>query len=480
MEKTDRWGHKPVVFAVLQGCTEVVQLLLRAGCSFDLGTYYRLYTYDEKEDILTFAVRLLQIPTQRLPVSVANNDYFEIVKVIIEELVLRRRSLMSAMIDASLVYHSGVSDCDQILDSGTAQAEISLQNANKLVPRLRSTLSSIHTVYHCPLLTVKIANELWNVGFREIDVPDDHGKTPLMMQCVAYPTAYHSSLDEFMDIAFWLYQEGAFLCRSHRAMPQQDSNNAGNTVPRPEQQATHFIVAALKWYVVQEAVQFWFCFKQFEKLSTLPYTLLMDESSLDCQHFLQKVMLDKSPDGCLCACSSHGCLPVVYFLKDAPLEPFTEYYRRNEVREKFIRDWKFRSLFDNVPSKHFPVALKRDIVRLMTFGDLGLRHTCCRYDLEYRDFWIMDREEADEIRDEDCEGIQLLESLIVEFEEKLGDGDIKLFLVGYWSAKMKEVLAARDNEPVDEAGMREAGVVIRELDGNFNSQRSGIHSNILK
>ncbi|KAI4167184.1 MAG: hypothetical protein LQ343_007417 [Gyalolechia ehrenbergii] len=131
---------------------------------------------------------------------------------------------------------------------------------------------------------------------------------------------------------------------------------------------------------------------------------------------------------------------------------------------KFISKWLLRWLFENVPSKNFPVAVSWEVVRLITFEKLGLRHTCCQFDDE--DFYTVGSEEADEIRDEDRDGIQLLESLLPEFEEKLGDEDIKSFIDGYWTTRMEEVLAARDEESVDRVAMREAGVVFWDVDGS--------------
>ncbi|KAL8884078.1 MAG: hypothetical protein Q9215_007794 [Flavoplaca cf. flavocitrina] len=126
--------------------------------------------------------------------------------------------------------------------------------------------------------------------------------------------------------------------------------------------------------------------------------------------------------------------------------------------------WRIRWFWKNVPPKDFPVPVSREIIRLGTFERLGLRHTCC----DYVDgvFETVEPAEADEIRDEDRDGIQLLESLLPEFEEKLGDEDIKSFIDGYWSTRMEEVLAARDEESVDRAGLREAGVVLCDDDGS--------------
>ncbi|KAL9627274.1 MAG: hypothetical protein Q9204_006684 [Flavoplaca sp. TL-2023a] len=132
---------------------------------------------------------------------------------------------------------------------------------------------------------------------------------------------------------------------------------------------------------------------------------------------------------------------------------------------------RLRWFLKNVPPKDFPIPISREIIRLGTFERLGLRHTCCYYVDGV--FETVEPAEADEIRDEDRDGIQLLESLLPEFEEKLGDEDIKSFIDGYWSTRMEEVLAARDEESVDWTGMREAGVILCDDDGSDDDGSNG-------
>ncbi|KAL8713650.1 MAG: hypothetical protein Q9225_006716 [Loekoesia sp. 1 TL-2023] len=446
------------------GCTEAVQLLLRAGCSFGLEKSHDI------RNVFAYAVRLLHVLPWMPPTSRSHSDHFEIVKIIIEELVLRRRILMSEMINAPMAHQSKIPlpEGDQILDSGTIKAETFLQNVNRMALQLRSILPGVYTVYHCPFLTVNVANELWSAGFWEIDMPDGHNKTPLMVLRPEYLIIKLNDVRNTIEVAFWLYQKGASLHRPHHATLQSDSHDAGTAVPRSQRRAIHFIAEALFSSVVPEIRNsLWGCADIDEEAgttlkNTLPPRLkpLIDELSLDCRQFLQKIMLDISPDDCLCACSGRGCLPAVNFLKYKDMRETSIILERYKLSETLISELCLHWLFNNVPSEKFPVAVNREIVRLMTFEALGLRHTCCTYDEIRQDFKTVDPDEADEIRDEDHEGIQLLESLLPEFEERLGDGDIRSFLDGYWATRMEEILAAWDNKPVDEAGMREAGVLI--------------------
>ncbi|KAL8911372.1 MAG: hypothetical protein Q9172_007683 [Xanthocarpia lactea] len=315
----------------------------------------------------------------------------------------------------------------------------------------------MHTVYHRPHLTVKIANVLWEAGFREVDLLDDDDRTPLMMLGYPDPLNQDYNIREVTEFAFWLYHKGALLYRPCRVALQPDSEHVGDTASRSERRAVHFLAAAFKRpfdYPIIERVQ--------------NEDTDIDDLSLESRQICQKVLQDDSSDNCLCACSRHGCIPATYFLKCISSIPF----RSNEFEHAAWR--RIRWLFKNVPSKNFPVPVSREIIRLKTFEKLGLRHTCCCYESGKYPYHMcgvfktIEPAEADEIRDEDRDGIQLLESLLPEFEEKLGDEDIKSFIDGYWTTRMKEVLAARDEEPLDWAGMKAAGVILCDDDGSDN------------
>ena len=457
----DLCGLKAIEMAILHGCTEAVQQLLRAGCSFDIhGGFY------SEDNVLAFVIRLCRFSAGGVcPSPTLLKNYLEIVKIVIEELVSRGHAPISEEINTVL-------DRPQSVEPRSVGAEHSLQISTKLVAPLKDFLQGIHTVYHCPFLTVEIASELWKAGFREIDTPDNHHKTPLMMIKCEYSVL---KINDTIEYAFWLYQKGAWLFRPHRATLHSENSSAGNNKPPSEPLAIHFVVAALETSVVRAAEHYLAYdaekIKEYHNLLggySLPARLepLIDDLSLDCQHFLHEIMLGASPDGCLCACSKDGCLPVVDFLKRE--EEYHRYFMYRfyneevEVLDRYLSGWKLLWLFNNVPSRQLPNFVFHAIVRLMTFERLGLGHTCCNY--VWDGFRTVDAEEAEEIRDEDREGIQFLESLLPKFEGSLGDQDIRAWFQEYWEPKMEEILAARDSVPLDEAGLKEAGVILCEDD----------------
>lgn len=447
VEKTAQYGQKPVELAMLYGCAESMQLLLKAGCSFELNG-----DPEEINNIFTFAATLCRTPVSELPASTPCHNYLEIMRIVIKELASRQGEVISSMMDVPIPTRSKVSMSDngQHFRSGTAQAGASDSSLREEAPQSQNILRHMRTVYHWPLLTVKVANELWNAGFRDIDVPDEYYMTPLMMigGGDSFPPM---DINEVIEIAFWLHQKGASL---HRPW------NARITAARSERRAIHFVAVAVKR-----------CFmpQYFEGVTTAgeqsyPAAMehLIDNLSPDCRQFLQKVLLDNSLDDCLCACSGHGCMPMTYLLKH------TICFWPNENEAELASAWICRWFFENIPTEHLPTVTNQEILRLITFEKLGLGHTCCWLYLLF-DIDTLEPEEVAEIRDEDHEGIELLESLLSEFEERRGDQDIKSFIDGYWSTRMEEVLAARDKESVDRTGMREIGVVFDDDDGSSDA-----------
>ncbi|KAL9037929.1 MAG: hypothetical protein Q9180_003441, partial [Flavoplaca navasiana] len=389
-------------------------------------------------NIFAFAVELLAASVSRFATLKLQGNYFGVVEIIIKNVALRQ----------DLISENG-----QILTSGNTQSETSHRSLTGEAPVLRSTFPGMHVVYHCPRLTVKVANVLWEAGFRAIDLLDDHDRTPLMMLGYRDPLNQDYNMRDVTEYAFWLYQKGASLYRPCRVMHQPDSEDVGDTVSRSEHRVVHFLAAVFKRSFEYPYI------KRLQKAETD-----IDDLSLESRQISQKVLQDDSSDNCLCACSRHGCIPATCFLKCTRSIPVP--------RERKRAAWRrFRWILKNVPLKDFPVPISREIIRLGTFERLGLRHTCCNN--EFGIFETVEPAEADEIRDEDRDGIQLLESLLPEFEEKLGDEDIKSFIEGYWSTRMEEVLAARDEESVDRVGMREAGVILCDDDGSDDDGSNG-------
>jgi hypothetical protein len=68
------------------------------------------------------------------------------------------------------------------------------------------------TVYHVHNLDAKIAADLFNAGFRDVDSVDDSGRTPLMRLGCQHP--YDMPLAEILRLGIWLTSKGADIRRN--------------------------------------------------------------------------------------------------------------------------------------------------------------------------------------------------------------------------------------------------------------------------
>ena len=130
------------------------------------------------------------------------------------------------------------------------------------------------------------------------------------------------------------------------------------------------------------------------------------------------------------------------------------------VPAKDFFDWSLHAtefLIDVIgPQNGYWEWLTGEIVRFHTFRKLELRHTCCEWDRG--GVTEPEQEEIEEIRDEDHDRIQLLESVLHEFKENLGDHTLITFFKGYWAERMQEVLEQRGE--LDKTKLRGIGVIL--------------------
>ena len=94
------FGYKPVQLAITHGCTESVELLLKAGCSFEINPAYFPFL---PGNIFAFAIAFLAISVGCFGTLKLQGNCFEIVKIIINNLALRRGNVIPSMIDAQVL-----------------------------------------------------------------------------------------------------------------------------------------------------------------------------------------------------------------------------------------------------------------------------------------------------------------------------------------------------------------------------------------
>ena len=436
------------------GNSETVSLLMNADCSLDLfdtdlfdTDLFDLDLFDgwPRSNVLEQVIRLCSGYSRVW--NVPQEARMDVLDTVISLLAERRRNLQSrlAALSAAVTINPKVFQDDRILDEYAQYAERIEEDAmrgDEHMPRHASSLLPDYwTVYHSRFLTVEIAEKLWQNGFRDIDVPDAEGITPLMN------IRYHDVGDE-IEFDSWLIQKGANLHRLQRRPQDYDADPTISDVLPPVIRALHFVACHIGYLAGSLA------YVTPSRRKKQPLEMILHRLGKEARSLAASVFLDDLSDSCICACSSQGCLASTMmlrsFVKELHLvEPPVSWYLLS-----------IECLIEIVgPNDQYPDWLVKEIIRFMTFKELELRHTCCErlYGWEFR---RRDPEEQAEIRDEDHEKIELLESLLQEFEERRGTQDVLSFFEGYWAMRMDQV--HREGGHVDKEALREIGVILRE------------------
>jgi hypothetical protein len=308
-----------------------------------------------------------------------------------------------------------------VLDSSARDVQDALVVVGVEIPPSLSVCRRNSTVYSAHRLSIKTAEKLFQAGFHDIDTVGVDGLTPLMV---------HGTCCTDTKLVSWLLSKGADL-------DQQPDVKVNRILHRNT--ASHYVCCDLG-------------FKWHYKGDVFPSA-----------HW-EAAIFSCKPDLCHCACSSQGCLPITMFFKPAM---------------KFERSKKFDvKLLDELCNTDYitrPVAM--EILRILTFDTLELRHTCCAMQ---NTLGIVKRYEDDaeisEIHDEERGTITKLEELMDEFFAKYEELGMPLvsFVEEYWQRRMDEVLGALENETLQDdeiAKIRELGVVLKleETDARYGA-----------
>ena len=444
LDPSDQAGDTPLYYALTLGCPQTVSLLMKAGCSLVL-----------RGNVLDLAIRYLHYQ-----IGDASQDVrVKVLDTTIALLAERRRDLQSRLtgLPVAVSISTNVLREDRILDEYAEYAECTERAAQQMndnfPPRASSLLEEPNfgkwcTVYHVSGLVVEVAEKLWENGFRDIDVPDNDGLTPLA-------SYRNNDGSEEIELCSWLIQKGAKL---HRPQHRVDDNSPDSVINPTELLRTTRILHYVAFNIGHK----------FETLIEISDIRASEEQpqnwfrlSTNARLLLATIFSDGSSDDCKCACSSRGCLASTFMLKGR-----FQYSASWLLREQCPRDWfalysEYLMKFVGLESSCWD-WLAKEIIRVCTFQELELRHTCCAFSVPLRRQIVKFEEEVRaEIQDEDKEKIELLENLLVEFEEHRGTEDLISFFRGYWAVRMDEVLEELKSG-VDEEGIQGIGVVLEE------------------
>ena len=270
----------------------------------------------------------------------------------------------------------------QILDAYAASTANALENVGVKIPEALEPDWVVATVYHDQqTFSPELADRLWASGFRDTNVYDKRGFTPLHYACLFLKS----------DMASWLMFHGG---------------DPTTVVRGHSQNAFHLLSCSLRDRI-SEIGETFFTTKHLHLASRIAGLC-----GTSCQ------------DDCRCACSSGGCTPTSFLLRAMT--------RRWCEKEDLFSSWCQSCGL----SPHAIEICCLEFARVEAFERLGITHVCCKIDP-----WVnspisvpMPRDTIEEIQDEESEMIDQLESWMVLYEEERAkfEGPAIEFL-GKWS-----------------------------------------------
>lgn len=327
----------------------------------------------------------------------------------------------------------------------------------------RSQDFKLETLFHPYDLSVDTAMRLYRAGFHEVDVEIDANDiggadglcTPLWRHSKAILSCWRSRTKnlEMIKLLRWFVEKGARTDYLHQTV---------GTAP------AHLISATLMFY----------CFLRE------PIPLLLRQENLD--DFYATVFGFNCRDRCNCACSQRGCYPIASAVKirawKKHIRGLSERIWRYDHFDRYVTygsleqvEVAWPPILSEIVAFMKPALSQRPqlalaVLRVLTFEELGIRHTCHDAALA-REPWsrhpppVIPEEEITELHDEDRFLIAQLEDLMIKFEQAWTqhEGAFHDFVFGYWNDRMEEVLDKMEAAGEEEIRAIEAiGVVLRE------------------
>lgn len=437
---TDENGLHPIDHAVYRACTKSIDLFDKADCAL-----YALTQSQRQLQTLDIATTLERCAATDERRTIRAN----IVDLIIEIQAQRRRKLRSLLtrslperVILSLSLHE-----DRLLDEQAPAATAALERHNISIPISLKINHDYETVYHYLWLNVRILNSLWEAGFRDVNGLNSFGQNPLMAKYL-----HESGSGSSLKVIAWFVMKDIDIYQKVYHLHQTQRKEVDASL-------------RCSYLISGHTVLHYVCYN-------LPISLLFyhfDQKMLSpgSQAYLKVLTSSQIQDMCKCACSSAGC-QAIHMLFKGLLDGHRWGDKGVLWRDLCVTNYKDLYLYvweDAMTSNQ----LLSELVRFSTFELLGLTHTCCRTRsyLDQNDSILMplaQDEEIQEIHKEEWEDLQLLEDLMIEFDQKRRElgCSITEFIEGYWWNRMNEILS--EQKPMSYDKIREIGVVIHDFD----------------
>lgn len=318
-----------------------------------------------------------------------------------------------------------------------------------------------YTMYH-QVFRPRQLEDLWTLGFRDINMLDDEGRPPLM--------------DWRWDVVNGHYEPKCEWLINHGANLEEPLRRKGQVKPEAQSiTVCHNLFRQLGINFMRNERSHAYYEAQGR---TAPGYLVENIGSG--RIVIERLLMPTLDDACGCKCSRRGCTPFIWFLKFLPASgvgedsfPWEPHEWSTETRPHSLAGLikEFTAAFGSTMSQgHLSEA-----VRCLTHTALGLKHTCCEAAimrspiissvLDPDNRQLMSAEEKEELEFEQASLIVLLDSLVTEFEEKSQEdrGGAPLwranpaeFWIQVWAARMDGVIADLDGADLTQEEIRAA------------------------
>ncbi len=416
LDKRDKMEDRALDYAARVGCEESVAILIEHQCSIDLSCLqYPLASCmgviisglrKRRDRLKTFAVKhLSEVEITRLNLGNYNT------------LDRNTKEVQQILYDRGIMSPDGI-DGLETSDYG---------------------FSTYTSVYHTRA-DIKLFGVLWEHKFRDIDSLDLRGKPPLLIE----PWDSDFEVEACYTRYRWLTEHGADLWT-----PFSIKTTTGK-IKDPVTPA-HFLFATIgAWWDAD-----------FE----------YEPPNIEVVRFLTKELLAVYvSDDCSCHCTSAGCTPLALFLRCLTRDSYgagrLSWPRRLE-NPQALASPLVRFIQEAQPN--FTMEQHLAVVKYMTHAALGIAHTCCRFTITHHyESRHLPPEEVEEINSEQTYLLELLDDLVVEFEQisrddrnglPLGLGDPEEFWICRWVDRMNAVLEELDGDNVEEKERADANAI---------------------
>jgi hypothetical protein len=386
--------------------------------------FYPNLTGDERTGLLSAAIRhnffyaveaLLDLgaPIPAYSFALSGSEAMEV--LIMDIFISRRRSLLELAkntLPRRVQNELGLRDAC-LPDANAEAVFLAVKERN---PSIDPSLAPADNrpVFHYGL-KIEQMDHLYNSGFRDLNVPYENGSQAALKIIIpwkGWALWNITAIQYTISRSLWFIEKG--VARDTEAGPGQ----------------TYFHIIAFK---IMAALEFDIIDFGHRAIDMIPNIL----TSLPQAHrdFLLKHILTSSCwDSCACACSAAGCTPLIVAL-------CCVLYSNREWNEGIVP----AILKAFITELQGTTGCGDEVIRLLTFEDLSLTHTCCRM---YRDTYryvkvkVFDERDATEIHDEERILIEEFEVLVEELQkeyETLG-APLWEFIQTHWCERVREHL----------------------------------------